>query len=738
MHKIPSEKHDLIFHEPIQRWDEALPLGNGLIGCLVWGDGSPLRLSLDRGDLWDKRVAPETLDDGFTYTEMVELVRKGDQEELLRRFDSFYSTCPYPTKLPAGRIEIEGSGKADQMTCRLNVRKAEGELNWIAGGESFKLTTFLHAETKLGHIKLTGKQVNSFDLRLIPPDIALQPLVYPDAEFGSDGATRWFHQRTDHGLEYAVIVVRSERLDGNIEFVYTVAANLDGDNWFERAKNKLVEAVTAGYDDALQSHCVWWEHFWVQSELTLPEFQFEKMWYLTNYFFASCSRKGSPPMPLQGVWTADEGSLPPWKGDYHHDLNTQLSYWHYMKANHLKEGESFLDFLWDLLPKAREFANKFYRTSGINLPSVMSIDGNPLGGWPMYSLSPTSQIWLCQAFDHYWLYTGNREFLEKRAYIYFKETAECLLQLLQPGEDGKLRLPVSSSPEIHDNQLESWLTPNSNYDLSLLRYLFTRLEQMAELLSETTDRQRWAGINEQLPELAINETGLMLSPDESLTVSHRHHSHAMAIYPLRLLDYRRTDYEKQIIDATVYHLETLGKGYWCGYSFPWAAAIYVQQGNGEAARYHLRQFWDYLCSPNGFHLNGDYKCTGLTQSHYRPFTLEGNMAAADALQEMLLQSSGGVIRPFPAVPKDWLKNGAEFKRFRGEMGILVSAKAADGQLKHVELHAEQDVVYRMENRFGSDTISISLNGSVTGLTCPIGSEFLIDLTKGETCRITCA
>ena len=50
-------------------------------------------------------------------------------------------------------------------------------------------------------------------------------------------------------------------------------------------------------------------------------------------------------MPLQGVWTADDGGLPPWKGDYHHDLNTQMSYWHYLKANHIEEGESFIDFL---------------------------------------------------------------------------------------------------------------------------------------------------------------------------------------------------------------------------------------------------------------------------------------------------------------------------------------------------------------------------------------------------------
>lgn len=99
-------KHDLIFDQPITRWDEALPLGNGLTGCLLWGNGEPLRFSLDRGDLWDLRLAPEVLDAGFTYAEMIECVRRGDQEGLLSRFDSIYEKYPYPTKLPAGRLEL--------------------------------------------------------------------------------------------------------------------------------------------------------------------------------------------------------------------------------------------------------------------------------------------------------------------------------------------------------------------------------------------------------------------------------------------------------------------------------------------------------------------------------------------------------------------------------------------------------------------------------------------------------
>lgn len=95
-------------------------------------------------------------------------------------------------------------------------------------------------------------------------------------------------------------------------------------------------------------------------------------------------------MPLQGVWTADEGTLPPWKGDYHNDLNTELSYTHYLKANHLEEGRCFLDFLWSLFDEGRRFAGEFYGAEGCCLPGTMTMTGNLLGaGLCIRFLRPT-------------------------------------------------------------------------------------------------------------------------------------------------------------------------------------------------------------------------------------------------------------------------------------------------------------------------------------------------------------
>ncbi|MDO8588588.1 MAG: hypothetical protein Q7T82_16290 [Armatimonadota bacterium] len=736
----PNRTHELQFDRPITRWDEGIPLGNGLTGLLIWGDGNPLRLSLDRGDLWDKRVADEILAEDFTYSELIRLVREGKHDDVKRRFDRFY-TKPTPTKIPAGRLEIDYGRACDQANMRLSLYSATAELKLMFDGRYSRIYAYVHATKGFGRMSIRGDAAQPV-VRVCGPDYSgsgggegvsagsLALLGYPPAEIHEEGALSWFLQRTREDLEYAVVLAK-RRIAQSLEIAYTVAANHDGPHWLEQAKETAARAVGRPFHWAGTEHRRWWAAYWAKSEIDLPDKEFEKQWYLTNYLFGSCSREGVPPMPLQGVWTADDGALPPWKGDYHSDLNTQLSYWHYMKANHLPEGKSFVDFLWALVPRGREFARKFYDAPGLCMPSVMSIDGQALGGWVQYSICLTSQAWLCQAFDHYWRYSGDELFLRDRAYPYLKESAECISRWLAPGPDGKPRLPLSSSPEIYGNSPQAWLTPNSNFDLALLIYLFRALEQMADSLGNG-EGARWRELRERLPDLAIGGNDvLMLSPDESLDESHRHHSHAIAIFPLDIVS---AESQKAVIDATVARLEELGTALWVGYSFPWMACFYARQGNGEGAAYQLKLFWESFCSQNGFHLNGDFKNHGVCAAQYRPFTLEGNMAAAAALQEMLLRTTDGVIHVFPAIPDSWREKGVSFRDLRGEGAVLVSAEIAAGQLT-VSLRAEKTGRFVLYNTFGSDRLLIEDQSGSRVEECPQGDHLPIRLAEGQTCLI---
>lgn len=694
----------LAFDHAITRWDEALPLGNGFCGALIWGPSEGLRFSLDRGDLWDATACEAVHSPEFTYHNLVQFAQRGLEEEIRRVFDAPYNH-PVPTKLPAGKIVFDFGAVPNQRSV-LNFARAEA----VVEIGTIRLETFVHAVQKYGMIRV-NVHPDEFSFLIENPQYglddgtvqtepvnsvntaSLQTLRYPAPEKSSEGDLQWFTQKIGCGAEYGVFVQKRSTLQGT-EIAWCVASTADGPFWKEEAKRQLESALQQGYEQAIASHLQWWNVYWQQSGLRLPDPLFEKNWYLANYLLASCSRKGCYPMPLQGVWTADDGCLPPWKGDYHHDLNTEMSYYSYTKAGHFAEGESFLDYLWNMRDCAREFARSFYDAKGICLPGTMTQTGDALGGWGMYSLSPTNQLWLCQSFERHWRTTGDEEFLHRRAYPYLCETAEFLLSILQE-RDGRYYLPVSSSPEIHDDTIQAFLTPNSNYDLSLMRWFFGALANMSAAVKDGR-QEEWMTHLEKLPQLAVDEEGvLLLSPDEALAESHRHFAHAMAIHPLRLIGYD-TPEDRRIVDATIHDLERWGTGYWVGFSFTWMAELYAVQQNGNGAAYQLQVFWNNHCSPNGFHLNGDYLRRGTSWFHYRPFTLEANFCAADALQEMLLQSEENRLRLFAAVPDEWKNQRMEFVRLRAEHGVKVSAVWDKGKLRALTLEAEYDTTVQIQ------------------------------------------
>ncbi len=661
---MPKSFCDLHFTETVTRWDEAIPLGNGSLGALIWGPAPALRLSLDGADIWDTTPCPGVSSPEFTYENMVHLARTGQEAEIRRIFDTPYSH-PTPCKLPAGALILHlPSDEAVRSSLCLNTATATLKTKEI------QLEMFLHAERNIGICRVNLPHLEfaiehpDYGSRQDPeaPPGSLKSLCYPPAKPGEEQGMTYFIQQTAGSFAYGVFAKTVSEGSSTL-LAFTLGSTRDGADWQTQARERLDRALTEGYACCHREHIRWWRHFWRKSSLSVPDKLFERNWYLTNYFLASCSRKGGYPMPLQGVWTADDGNLPPWKGDYHHDLNTQLSYSHYLKANHLDEGRCFLDYLWKMADCGRQFAETFYKTPGMCLPAVMSIDGQPLGGWGMYALSPTNQIWLCQLFERHARYTGDTAFWNERGLPYLTQTAQCIAALLEE-RDGKLYLPISSSPEIHDDRLESFLTPNSNYDLALLRWLFGRL---------SGEDGCWKQIFDKLPELALTEQGILkLSPDETLEESHRHHSHLMAIRPLDLIDYGSAE-GKRIIDANLLDMERRGTGLWCGYSFAWASELYAAGHNGNAAARALEIFWRDFCSPNGFHLNGDYQHSGVSMLHYRPFTLEGNMEAAHGLQEMLLQCKDGKIEVFAAIPDAWKDKKIRFTNFLAEGGKRVSA-----------------------------------------------------------------
>ena len=689
---------------PIGSWDEAIPLGNGMMGGLLWGEGRTLRLSLDRADLWDLRTPAIYLESDWNYATIQRLVKERNQKELVRRFDAPFEQIPYPTKLPGARLELTLPEGAELQQFSLDLGEGRG-LAVFGGGSA---ETYFSATEMVAFVRLRGAAPAAFTL-IAPAGLA--KLGYDPAERGGDDSSAWLVQRTRQETSYAVHVAKRSVAD-TTEFAIAIASSGEGADPLAIARNRTASALIRGFDRALVPHRAWWQRFWAASSVSVPDAAIQSQYDLARYFYGSGARRGAPPIPLQGLWTADAGGLPPWKGDFHFDLNVQLTYWPYLQAGHFDEGAGYLDFMWALIPAHRAFATRFYNAPGIVVPGVMALDGQPLAGWGQYSLSPVQGAWVAQAFYLHWRYTADRRFLADRAYPYSALIADALVSLMRPDESGKLELPLSRSPEIHDNSLAAWMTPMTNYDLSLVRFLVTSLDEMAGVLGKTDEAAKWRGLLARMDDFAVDPaTGaLKVSPTEPLTASHRHLSHLMAIHPLGLVTVEGNDADRRAIAASLDQLEALGTKQWVGYSFAWAAAMEARAARPDKALPYLETYAKAFVLRNGFHANGDQTKSGYSNFTYRPFTLEGNFAAAQAVHEMLLQSWGGVVRVFPAVSSRWAD--VSFTDLRAEGGYRVSARRSAGGTVEVRITAGQSGTLRLRDPFGGRGATWTVGGRI--------------------------
>jgi alpha-L-fucosidase 2 len=702
---LPGPDLNLKLAAPIQTWDEAVALGNGAMGVLVWGGGHELRLSLDRGDLWDERPSKRFTDvhDRFNWAAMQQLVASNRMTEFNDIFDSNYDYNSSPTKLPAGRLELVLDDSQSITEFELKLATAEGVAHLKDGGG---ITCFVNAagvSQPVALMRVPGPPIKEVRLRM-PESVA--KLGYPRAQTGDGDGVKWFEQEGAQGFRY-VVGVQWQRIGDSTVVATTVATSREGEDAKEVALARLKSALGAGYGIVFERHANWWSRFWARSSVSVPEPHILRHYYLVRYFYGAASRREAPPMPLQGVWTADTASLPPWKGDYHNDLNTQMTYLAYRTSGDFEEGACFLDYLWQLLPVFRQFAKDFYGAPGAAVPGVMSLAGQPLGGWGQYSLSPTMGAWNAHLFYLHWRHTADDRFLRERAWPFCREIGVCLKALLKPDAQGLLKLPLSSSPEIYDNTRRAFLKPNSNYDLASMKMLFLALAEMAAEVGEKAAAREWASVAAQLGDFHTTPEGLLLLDESTpLPASHRHLSNLMPLHPFNLITAEGGDRDRQITRTSLAQWDQLGTRNWCGYSFSWMACLRARVGDAEAALRNLDIYARAFVLRNGLHANGDQTKSGFSGFTYRPFSLEGNFLAMEAVHEMLLQSWNarpgdarpGPIRIFPAMPWRW--HEASFEDLRAEGGHLVSARRANNATTWLRIRAGSDGVLRIRDNFG--------------------------------------
>ena len=696
-------------------------MGNGDLGALVFGKEN-ICFSLDKSTLWDNRPAPETQGKNFNYANMVALFKSGTEEdwkEFLRIFNDCASHST-PTKLNAGKLVFK---LAPTLATEFFLDITCGEVRISDGKRVIK--SFVCADKKVGvallneDIDFTVEFPEYYYRKEIVEDgkVKVQGLAYDRPKIlHIENIVIYLHE---NGESYFGIAYLEKRIDKKKQLFYYVFNEQTEQEAIADIKDAF-SACNKSYDELLKEHTLWWQEFWAESAVSIPDKKMERAYYLSQYLFGSGNRADKFPMPLQGLWTASDGKLPPWKGDYHHDLNTELTYWSYLRSNHIATGKSFVEYLWNYKSVFEAFAKDFFGVDGLLLPSTSTPTGQPIGGWPMYSYSPTVSIWVAKAFDDYYQYTGDEGFFAERAYPFFKGVGQAISGLLYE-KGGKLYLPLSASPEYNGCEKSAFMEW-SNFDLQLVRYLYETLIAYAQKADD--DITEYTEKLAKLDGFYINKDKvLMVSNLERVEYTHRHHSNLLCIYPLQTLK-ADSKANEEIIEENIKRLEELGFGWWVGYSFPWFASICCMNKSANRALFALQIFYRCYLADNGFHLNGDFKKYGVSLIHYRPFTLEANYAYCDAVHNMLIQDHLGYIELFPCVPEEWKNEEISFEDLRARKGVLISATYKNRIVTKLKIESDNPQEIRIKNAFGKEKLLFS-NGEK--ITCKIGEIFSVNI-----------
>ena len=683
----PNATYNLVFHSLPKRWDAAMPLGNGMLGALVWQKNDRLRISLDRADLWDERAAIDLSKFNFQFVQ--QQLKKNDYDTIHKLGDWPYDNIAYPTKLPGGALEFDVSKFGVVKKITLDIATALCVVEFANG---IIFNNYIHATNNVGYFGLENISDEKIIPSLIIPNYTGESANENDNSHAGEGLSVLgyakgivtktansirYHQPTYAGHYYEILLQWKKFPHKNIIGQWTITN--------DKAAS-LPELNTALKEPTnWPSHIAWWKKFWAQSSVTIPDEQLQKQYYLEMYKLGCVARKAAPAITLQAIWTADNGSLPPWKGDFHHDLNTQLSYWPSYTGNHLQEAETYTDWLWKIRNENKKYTQQYFGVSGLAIPGVTTISGKAMGGWIQYSLSPSVSSWLAQHFYWQWKYSMDKSFLKEKAYPYLHDVAT-FIENITYVKNGKRLITLSSSPEYNDNNTNAWFTNYTNYDLSLYTFALNAAAEVADALNKKDESNHWRNILQQFPAFDVNETGLTIAPAQNLDESHRHHAHLMAIYPMCQLD-ANNEADKKLMDISLDHLVKEGTRNWCGYSFTWAACLYARAKDADSAIKQLKIFANNFCSPNSFHLNGDQHGGEYSSFTYSPFTLEGNFAFAQGVHELLLQSKNNYIEIFPAVPQSW--KDVSFTNLRAEGAFLISAKKENGVATQVKIFSEE-------------------------------------------------